>query len=108
MRFSARKNSRCSLSCHIDNGNSIRACRAKGQSFRAAALLLYALQKQSRKTGKKAPSGKDDAVFEKLFLFVRFGIEVIELFAVKSGLFVIVEGRDGNFSAAGAIALSAC
>ena len=70
-------------------------------------LLLYALRKQSRKTGKKAPSGKDDAVFEELFLFVRFGIEVIELPAVKGGLFIIVEGRDGNFSAAGAVALSA-
>lgn len=50
----------------IDNGNSIRACRAKGQSFRAPALVICA-PKTSRKTGKKAPSGKDDAVLKDYF-----------------------------------------
>ena len=38
----ARKNSGCSPSCHIDNGNSIRVCRTTGQSFRAPALVICA------------------------------------------------------------------
>ena len=87
----------------IDNGNSIRVFLPHdATSFRAPALVICAPKTNAGATGKKAPSGKGDAVFEELFLFVRFGIEVIELLAVKGGLFIIVEGRDGNFSAAGA------